>query len=133
MRGSRALTETLWQREANLHRVTVQLDVARTTPAAIDTECRRLEYHARARVAELTELLDDQGPCMARKAAVSLFEGPVTFTAESIDGLRRYRFAGDVPASALLASGEAPEKLSAGSPWCSKEASPRGFEPRLPT
>lgn len=119
MGTSKALTEALADRERQLEAIVGRIEASKAAPGAVDLECARLERDARARIADLKRLLAGD-PAQAHRAMEALFDGPLRFTPLRTDDGPAYRIEGRIATGAVLS-------------LAPKEASPRGFEPRLPT
>lgn len=112
-----AIVIAVAERQERVRELEARIRVAKLAPDAIDTESRRLEREARARIADLTTALESN-PEEARAFLKALFPGRLSWRpVETAEG-RRYEITGE---AVVGASTIAPDGFH-------KWASPGGFE-----
>lgn len=116
------LVEKLAARQAEATKLTARLEILKTAPDALATECKRLEDDALERIRDLRGVLR-RNPERAREALEALLVDKLQFIPVDTPAGKRYEVVGRLAIGGLL-------RLPAGSRLI---ASPGGFEPPLAT
>jgi site-specific DNA recombinase len=93
-----SIVRTIAEREEQLGHVKAQIAVAKTAPAVLDLEVRRMQEEARRRLGDFRRMLRTS-PVEGRRALQAILEGPLRFTATA---KRRYEIRGGLTMGGAL-------------------------------